>query len=182
MWLLDSRGNHIGQNFEGHTSHVTSVAFSPDGQRIVSGSEDETLRLWNLQGNLIGQPFQGHTNWVNSVTFSPDGQTIASGSKDKTIRLWDLQGNPIGQPFLGHTDSVNSVAFSPDGQTIVSGSDDKTLRLWAASPEEWFRIGCNRLRYHPLFRTPEQEIQNDAELLQVVKEARAACQRRVWSQ
>ena len=115
---------------QGHSDGVTSVAFSPDGQTIVSGSGDETIRLWDLAGNSIGQPFQGHSRSVNLVAFSPDGQTIVSGSDDKTIRLWNLVGNPIGQPFQGHSDSVNSVAFSPDGQTIVSGSYDKTIRLW----------------------------------------------------
>jgi WD40 repeat protein len=115
---------------KGHTDYVHSVAFSPDGQRIVSGSRDKTVRLWDLQGQTIGQPFKGHTDSVYSVAFSPDGQRIVSGSEDKTVRLWDLQGQAIGQPFQGHTDSVYSVAFSPDGQRIVSGSRDKTVRLW----------------------------------------------------
>jgi len=116
--------------FQDHENLVRSVAFSPDGQMIISGSEDNTVRLWDLQGNPIGQPFTGHRSTVWSVAFSPDGQTIISGSEDKTVRLWDLQGNPIGQPLTGHTAWVRAVAFSPDGQTIVSGSDDKTVRLW----------------------------------------------------
>jgi WD40 repeat protein len=110
--------------------HVQSVAFSPDGQFIVSGSNDKTVRLWDLNGNQIGQPFIGHNWWVRSVAFSPDGQFIVSGSNDETVRLWDLNGNQIGQPFIGHKDQVCSVTFSPDGQFIVSGSNDKTVRLW----------------------------------------------------
>jgi hypothetical protein len=116
--------------FQGHSASVLSVAFSPDGKTIVSGSADQTIRLWDLAGNPIGQPFQGHSASVWSVAFSPDGKTIVSGSADQTIRLWDLAGNPIGQPFQGHSDSVSSVAFSPDGKTIVSGSHDHTIRLW----------------------------------------------------
>jgi WD40 repeat protein len=68
---------------------VTSVAFSPDGHRIVSGSNDLTLRLWDADtGQPIGAPFTGHTNWVTSVAFSPDGQRVVSGSNDATLRFW----------------------------------------------------------------------------------------------
>jgi WD40 repeat protein len=115
---------------QGHTNAVYSVAFSPNGQRVVSGSRDNTLRLWDVNGTPIGQPFQGHTDAVLSVAFSPDGQRIVSGSWDNILRLWDVNGTAIGQPFQGHTDAVLLVAFSPDGQHIVSGSQDKTLRLW----------------------------------------------------
>ncbi|HLP89648.1 MAG TPA: hypothetical protein VK184_13785 [Nostocaceae cyanobacterium] len=112
----------------GHEGSVESVAFSPDGQMIVTGIDDRTLRLWDLQGNPIAS-FFGHENSVNSVGFSPDGQMIVSGSWDNTVRLWDLQGNPIAS-FSGHELQIKSVAFSPDGQMIVTGSADSTVRLW----------------------------------------------------
>jgi WD40 repeat protein len=115
---------------EGHDSWVHSVAFSPDGQIIVSGSRDKTIRLWNTEGNPIGKPLQEHTEEVRSVAFSPDSELIVSGSDDTTIRLWDEQGNSIGQPLRGHKDCVNAVVFSPDGKLIVSGSSDGTVRLW----------------------------------------------------
>jgi WD40 repeat protein len=120
----------VPNTLRGHEDFINSVAISPDGKTIVSGSVDKTLRLWNLQGNPVGQPFQGHKGSVTSVAFSPDGQTIASGGSDGTVWLWNLQGKPIGKPFRGHGANVTSVAFSPDGQTIVSGSLDKTVRLW----------------------------------------------------
>ncbi|MEG4489742.1 nSTAND1 domain-containing NTPase, partial [Microcoleus sp. D3_18_C4] len=82
-----------------HEDFVRSVAFSPDGKLIVSGSNDNTVRLWDTKGNPVTQPFQGHEDFVRSVAFSPDGKLIVSGSHDKTVRLWDIQGNPIGQPF-----------------------------------------------------------------------------------
>ncbi|KAH8817863.1 hypothetical protein DL96DRAFT_1820589 [Flagelloscypha sp. PMI_526] len=118
----------------GHSSPVRSAAFSPDGQYIVSGSDDTALRLWDATtGAIIGEPLRGHSSPVNSAAFSPDGQRIVSGSDDKTARLWDAKtGAPIGEPLRGHSGSVWSAAFSPDGQHIVSGSVDKTLRLWDA--------------------------------------------------
>ncbi|KZP29382.1 hypothetical protein FIBSPDRAFT_216561 [Athelia psychrophila] len=96
---------------------VLSVAFSPDGQRIASGSADNSICIWDAEsGALRAGPFAGHTDWVNSVVFSPDGQRIASGSDDETIRVWDAESGALkAGPFTGHTDWVRSVVFSPDG-------------------------------------------------------------------
>ncbi|MDX2256123.1 MAG: hypothetical protein NW214_11450 [Pseudanabaenaceae cyanobacterium bins.39] len=139
-----------------------------------AGESQEKLKIIlnpvqaNLQKAMLQIPlaniFQGHEDIVNSVAFSPDGKSIVSGSDDKTLRLWDLQGNQIGQPFQGHEDSVWSVAFSPDGKSIVSGSSDNTLRLWHGGWEAWLEVCCNRLRYHPVFKNPPDDV------------ARAACE------
>jgi hypothetical protein len=123
---------------KGHKSYVRSVAFSPDGRRIVSGSEDNTLRLWDAAtGKPIGAPIGSPGPYylkVNSVAFSPNGRRLVSGSGDNTLRLWDAAtGKPIGAPLQGHKSSVTSVAFSPDGRRLVSGSEDNTLRLWDAA-------------------------------------------------
>ena len=121
--------------FHGHRWEVQSVAFSPDGTRIVSGSGDNTIRLWDAaSGTAIEEPLQGHSAWVKSVAFSPDGARIVSGSDDKTIRLWDAaSGTAIGEPLQGHSHWVESVAFSPDGARIVSGSGDKNIQLLDAA-------------------------------------------------
>ncbi|KAF5345603.1 hypothetical protein D9757_014774 [Collybiopsis confluens] len=113
-------------------SEVQSVAVSPNGQQVVSGSEDKTVRIWNVQtGQQIGDPLHGHTDWVTSVAFSPNGKQVVSGSHDKTVRIWNVQtGQQIGGPLHGHTNFVTSVAFSPDGQQVVSGSTDQTVRIW----------------------------------------------------
>ncbi|KAF5334725.1 hypothetical protein D9758_017362 [Tetrapyrgos nigripes] len=115
-------------------SEVEGISVSPDGTRIVSGSKDGTVRIWDAQtGTAIGEPFQGHEEWVQSVAFSPDGARIVSGSDDRTVRIWDAQtGTAIGEPLQGHESSVQSVAFSPDGARIVSGSGDRTVRIWDA--------------------------------------------------
>jgi WD40 repeat protein len=111
-----------------HDNSILSVAFSPDGKSILTGSQDSTARLWDLQGNLL-HLFKGHEGIISSITFSPDGETILTGSTDKTARIWDLQGNLL-QKFIGHRGIIFCVAFSPDGKTILTGSTDKTAMLW----------------------------------------------------
>jgi WD40 repeat protein len=116
---------------------VRSMAISPDGHMLASGSQHAAIRLWNLTDpahpSPLGGPLTGHTAAVDSVAFSPDGHTLASGSSDDTIRLWNLTDpahpGPLGQP-LQVPSAVNSVAFSPDGHTLASGSNDHTIRLW----------------------------------------------------
>ncbi|MEG4207737.1 CHAT domain-containing protein [Microcoleus sp. Pol7_A1] len=115
-----------------YKSEVNSIAISPNGKRIVSGSWDKTIRLWDATtGQPLGRPLKGHEAGVTSVAISPNGKLIVSGSWDKTIRLWDATtGQPLGKPLEGHGESISSVAFSPDGKRIASGSWDKTIRLW----------------------------------------------------
>nr|WP_240484264.1 WD40 repeat domain-containing protein [Pseudarthrobacter sulfonivorans] len=113
---------------------VRGVAFSPDGGRVVSGSADGRVRLWDAGTALpAGDPMTGHRGAVSSVAFSPDGRRIASGGADGTVRLWDAgTALPAGDPMTGHRGAVSSVAFSPDGRRIASGGADGTVRLWDA--------------------------------------------------
>jgi hypothetical protein len=114
----------------GHSGDVNSVAISVDGQTIVSGSWDNTVRLWDKETGKEIRRLKGHTSWITSVAISPDGKTIVSGSMDNTVRLWDKETGKEIRRLQGHTGPVTSVAISVDGQTIVSGSMDNTVRLW----------------------------------------------------
>ena len=117
----------------GHQNSVLSVAFSPDGKTLASGSQDNTVKLWEVSTGKELRTFSGHQNWVLSVAFSPDGKTLASGSHDNTVKLWEVSTGKELRTFSGHQNSVLSVAFSPDGKTLASGSQDNAVKLWEVS-------------------------------------------------
>ncbi|WP_138499488.1 serine/threonine-protein kinase [Nostoc sp. PA-18-2419] len=152
--VLDRQKWQCIQTLKGHSSMVHAIAISPDGQFLASGSNDKTIKLWQLgTGKLmrqLGRWFSGHSSMVHSVAFSPISSNsfsqaesnrtggitdnnwgiLASGSWDNTIKLWDVNTGKEIRTLTGHTNWVNSVAFSPDGKLLVSGSADCTIKLW----------------------------------------------------
>jgi WD40 repeat protein len=132
MRVWDAKtGKVVAGPFEGHTGGVCSVAFSPDGHKIVSGSDDQLVQVLDAKtGKSVAGPFEGHTGAVWSVAFSPDGQQIVSGSDDQSVRVWDAKtGKIVAGPFEGHTDPVLSIALSSDDQHIVPGLDDHSVHM-----------------------------------------------------
>ena len=111
----------------------SSVSFSADGTRIVSGSNDKSVRVWDASTGAELKVLNGHTDYINSVAFSADGMRIISGSDDESVWVWDASTGAELKVLNGHTRTVESVAFSADGTRIISGSNDESVVVWDAS-------------------------------------------------
>jgi WD40 repeat protein len=132
--LLNAAGAS-GQKIEivpsiSHSREITSVAVSPDGQRALTGSYDETIKLWDIASGQLLKSYGAHSSHVASVAFSPDGQSFVSGDEDGTLKVWAIQEGAPRLTCPAHELGVTSVAFSPDGHSALSGGNDNKLKLW----------------------------------------------------
>ena len=145
IWNVDETSEQFGTytTLAGHTNWVKSLSYSPDGTRLVSGSENGIIRIWNVDQeshsfklNLYRcvKVLHGHMAWILSICFNPSGEYLASGSMDHTIRIWNVDetSEKFGTHMTlnGHIGWVRCVCYSPDGKYLASGSHDETIRIW----------------------------------------------------
>ena len=145
--LWDAASGEQLRSLRGHSERVMTVAFSPDGRTILSGSYDSTLKQWDAATGRELHTLSGHKSGVYAAAFSPDGRMVLSGSWDGTLRLWDTAtGSELRIFEAGEKNLINAVAFSPDGRLALSGSDDtsigqphRTLMLWEVATGKLLR-------------------------------------------
>jgi predicted NACHT family NTPase len=129
-----------GSSFDDTFASANAVAFSPDGQLLVVGSHDGTIRWYNLVDGQPARVSSGHALFVSSVAFDQDGKLLASSSEDHTVRVWDAHTGESRLTLQGHTQWVKSVAWSPNGTLLASASGDQTVRLWSAGTGELVHV------------------------------------------
>lgn len=128
--LWDTSSGGMAHTFEGHSSLVNAVVFSPNGKVLASASADGTIKLWDVASKKLMGTLTGHLSNVSVLAFSSDGKLIATGSTDKTARLWDVQTGKSIRTFEGHVTLLSAIAFAPGGRSIATGSYDNTIKIW----------------------------------------------------
>ena len=131
--LWDTKTGRQAITLKGHTSYVESIAFSPDGQTLVSGSQKGNMRFWDVRDGKQQKTIDLHNDSITSISFSHNGEIIVYGSYNGTVSLLDVNTYENIRTFTGHVDEVKTLTFSPDDQTLASTGVDSTLRLWDVS-------------------------------------------------
>jgi serine/threonine protein kinase/WD40 repeat protein len=146
LWVSSAWGDVVAvevstgrvlRTWRAHPGLITTLALSPDGTSLVSGSGfmDSSVTVWDPAQGTPRAVLEGHRAWISAVTYSPDGRWLASASADQTIRLWDTTRFGLAQALRGHRHEVWSLAFSPDNRLLISGDKDGIVNLWRSQPQ-----------------------------------------------
>ncbi|MBD2128701.1 protein kinase [Microcoleus sp. ZQ-A2] len=120
----------LSKTLTGDSNSTNPVAITPDGKTLATGSEEGTIKFWNLQTGELKKTFKGHTSAVNVIVFSPNGQTLASGSADESIKLWNLNTEGVLHTLSGRSKGISAIVMTPDSQTLVSGDRVGNIEFW----------------------------------------------------
>ncbi|KAK4697792.1 COMPASS component SWD3, partial [Lecanoromycetidae sp. Uapishka_2] len=132
-------GNHL-HTLEGHLAGISTIAWSPDSKTLASGSDDKSIRLWDVStGKTHPHPLQAHSSYVYSLSFSPRGNMLASGSYDEALFLWDVRTSRLMRSHPAHSDPIGGVDFVRDGTLIVSCAGDGLIRVWDTATGQCLR-------------------------------------------
>ena len=153
---LEENWDSTLQTLEGHSAWVTSVAFSPDGSKLASGSRDQTVRVWDVASGQAEQTLEGHSDWVTSVAFSPDGSKLASGSDDRTVRVWDVASGQVEQTLESHAGSLTAL-FPDSGSLQLETATDgvESFRSYGVDgTRNWVTRDGSKILYIPFAHRP----------------------------
>jgi WD40 repeat protein len=139
IYVYDLNARRLINDLQGHNEFVTCVAFSPDAQFLLSGSEDRTVNVYRLTGRSV-RKIKEHPSAVWWVAWAPDGQTFYSSSSDRTIRQWDAATLKGMQRYAEHKAPVRNVRVSEHGDRLVSVGDDRTIRIWDTESAKHVKI------------------------------------------
>jgi WD40 repeat protein len=138
---LTQAGGRLLRTLSGHSSFVQAVAVTADGKRVISGSRDNTVKVWNLETGVEQLTLTGHSNSVQAVAVTADGKWVISGSWDHTVKVWNLDTGEEQVTLTGYSGSVLAVAVTADGKRVISGSHNNTVKVWnLETGEEQFTL------------------------------------------
>lgn len=138
-------GKELLLTLRGHSGDVDSVAFSPDGKRLATASNDQTAKVWDAESGKELLTLRGHLDAVSGVTYSPDGKHLATTSDDQTAKVWDAESGQELLTLRGHSDRVSEVVWSSDGKHLATASNDCDVRIYAMDIHELLKLARSRI-------------------------------------